>query len=50
VSAHPKFTKVGDRLDAIKPWAVVVGLSLAIAALGPVFLLSLIDMVGRCLR
>ncbi|MFD6069307.1 hypothetical protein [Amycolatopsis lurida] len=50
MSRHPKITKAGDRIDAIKPWAVVVVLCLVIAALGPVLLLSLIDLVGRWIR
>ena len=50
MSAHPKFTKAGDHMEIAKQWAAVVVGVLLIAALGPVFLLSVIDMVGRWIR
>ncbi|WP_167369635.1 hypothetical protein [Amycolatopsis orientalis] len=50
MSKHPRLTNGGDRMEVVKAWAVVVGVCLAIAALGPIFLLSLIDMVGRWIR
>lgn len=50
MSAHSKRTRVGDRLEVAGQWAVVVVCVLLIAALGPVFLLSLIDLVGRWIR
>lgn len=50
MSRHPKITKAGDRIDAMKPWAVVFVLCLVIAALGPILVLGAIDVVGRWMR
>lgn len=50
MSAHPKFTKAGDHVEIAKQWgAVVIGV-LLIAALGPILVLGLIDLVGRWIR
>ncbi|MFD5245058.1 hypothetical protein ACFWIW_10965 [Amycolatopsis sp. NPDC058340] len=50
MSKHPKLNKAGDRMEIAGQWAVVVGCVLLIAALGPIFVLWLIDVVGRWIR
>ncbi|HET6290475.1 MAG TPA: hypothetical protein VFG15_27475 [Amycolatopsis sp.] len=50
MSAHPKITEAGDRLEIAKQWAVVVVGVLVIAALGPILVLGLIDLIGRWAR
>lgn len=50
MSAHPKLTKAGDRLDAARLVAVtVVGIVVA-AALGSIAFFYLLDGLGRLIQ